>query len=83
MALRQSRTRTLIQIGGLIEKSGLLQSLGIIAGDDLQRNPDCFKSAAILLGAFHEINETIKEPFGDSQMILWEEKGKSILGRDA
>lgn len=80
MDFRQSRTRTIIQIGGLVEKSGLLQKLNISPGDDLQQNPDCFKAAAILLGAFIEINKLMKEPDSDSQILLWEENGKNLLG---
>lgn len=33
---RQSRTRTLIQIGGLVQKSGLLKAFEIELGMDLQ-----------------------------------------------
>ena len=38
-AIRKSRTRTLIQIGGLAEKAGLLEVFGIILGEDLQKSP--------------------------------------------
>jgi Conjugal transfer protein TraD len=46
---RASRTRTLIQLGGLVQKSGLPEVLRLPAGADLQRDhPD---EAAIILGA--------------------------------
>jgi hypothetical protein len=36
MTLRKKRTRTLIQLGGLVQKSGLLEPLQLKIGDDLQ-----------------------------------------------
>lgn len=35
-AERQSRTRTLIQLGGILQKSGLLEAFDIKTGEDLQ-----------------------------------------------
>lgn len=46
--LRQKRTRTLIQIGGLVEKSGLLDAFDIHTGEDLQDPTHLHKAAQIL-----------------------------------
>ena len=51
MQFRKARTRTLIQLGGLVEKSGLLEPLNITPGDDLQKDVEHLESTAILTGA--------------------------------
>ena len=47
---RAARTRTLIQLGGLVVKSGLTQKLGIQIGADLQQEEDQRKRAYAFLG---------------------------------
>ena len=81
---RKARTRTLIQLGGLIEKIGLLEMLNLTPGDDLQRDPDCFEHAAILMGALGEIREILcgNEDEVVAQKILWSERGKEMLGEN-
>ncbi|MBX9805238.1 MAG: conjugal transfer protein TraD [Alphaproteobacteria bacterium] len=51
MQFRKARTRTLIQLGGLVDKSGLLEPLNITLGDDLQKDYGHLESTAILTGA--------------------------------
>lgn len=77
--MRKARTRTLIQAGGLIEKSGLFETLGIQLGDDLQKNPDLYDSNAALLGGLMELNQQLKEPYSHQQMMIWAEIGKACL----
>ena len=47
---RKARTRTLLQIGGLIVKSGITEKLGITIGADLQKDEHQKKKAYTLLG---------------------------------
>ena len=54
---RAARTRTLIQLGGLLVKSGIAEKLGIEIGADLQREEDQKKKAYVLLGMF--VNQLI------------------------
>lgn len=68
---RKARTRTLIQVGGLVQKSGLMTAFGIEPGDDLQDYEHIHK-ARQLLGLLDEIN-----PNGDR--YYWEMKGQSLL----
>jgi hypothetical protein len=75
--LRRARTRTLIQIGGLIEKSGFLEKIGIQLGDDLQNDEILFDKASILLGAVYEINSEIRDH--EQQLNIWKEKGKNLI----
>jgi hypothetical protein len=81
MDFRKARTRTLIQLGGLIEKSNLLEPLNITLGDDLQKDVDCFESAAVLVGALSDINATLHSEDAHGYKILWLEKGKTMLAR--
>lgn len=58
---RKKRMRPLIQCGGLIEKSGLLEQLEITFGDDLQKDTEALlPKAAMLLGALLEITAQLK-----------------------
>lgn len=58
---RISRTRTLIQLGGLVAKSGLCETLQIKMGDDMQANKTNLDKASTLLGAMVLINNMITE----------------------
>jgi len=53
---RRSRTRTLIQLGGLVEKSGLMELVNIQTGEDLQLDNDAFEKAATLFEILSESN---------------------------
>ena len=76
---RKARTRTLIQLGGLVEKSGILEPLNIILGDDLQKDYEHQESTAILVGALAEIHQRCFGEEATAQKLLWAEKGKGIL----
>ena len=52
--LRQSRTRTLIQIGGLVSLTPLLDFCDIVLGEDLQSSESQHK-ANLLLGILNQI----------------------------
>lgn len=77
-AYRKKRTRTLIMCGGLMEKSGLLNTLEITLGDNLQKDIGALPKAAALLGALLEITEQLREN-PKQQILLWEERGKQEL----
>jgi hypothetical protein len=78
---RKARTRTLIQLGGLFEKSGLLESLNITLGDDLQKDFEHQESTAILVGALLEVRLRCFEEEALTQKMLWFERGKDLLGK--
>lgn len=81
MDLRKARTRSLIQLGSLIQKSGLLDDLNLTPGDDFQKDLDCHESVAILMGALCELRQTLHTDDAEAQMLLWCERGKEALGR--
>jgi hypothetical protein len=58
---RRARTRTLIQMGGLLNMIGLPQLCGIHEGDDLQKDPLNHDKAATLLGMLVQLNEKLLE----------------------
>lgn len=71
--LRQSRTRTLIQVGGLISLTPLLDFCDITLGEDLQSSESQHK-ADLLLGLLNQI-----KPKGvDIEEILAEGRGLRI-----
>jgi hypothetical protein len=54
---RRARTRTLIQMGGLINLTNIPEILGIVEGDDLQIDIQNMDKAAILLGMLMSLEE--------------------------
>ena len=78
---RRERTRRLIELGGLVDKSGLVE----LVGDD---DPD-----AVLLGALLSLKGlllgdgmTVPEPVAvQSQLALWRRRGQRVFraGADA
>jgi len=77
MSLRKSRTRTLISLGGLVAKAGLLEPLELDLGDDLQKNEQNFDAVATLMGAFLDLADPLHNDV--AQKMLWKERGKKAL----
>ncbi|MBP9691703.1 MAG: conjugal transfer protein TraD [Alphaproteobacteria bacterium] len=73
---RKAETRTKIQLGGLLIKSGIAVKFAIHIGSDLQLDPDQQEKATVLLGALIEMNENL--PSYSSKKEEW-----AILGRAA
>lgn len=74
-SLRKMRTRTLIQLGGLIEKSGMTAFFNIELGEDLQADLDQYDKAATLLGF---LSETLEE-FDENKLNEWTRIGIRIM----
>ena len=75
-AFRKLRTRTLIQLGGLVEKAGLLQTLGIAIGTDLQKDEGVKDAVTILLGSLAEIQAALEDEAHQRLCLL---KGKQAF----
>ena len=75
---RRARTRTLIQLGGLVEKSGVLDILGITMGQDLQKDPTLFNKVAILSAALNENTKVISQ-LSETDLVKWIASGRNIL----
>ena len=79
MSFRKARTRTLVQLGGLMAKSGLIDLFEIELGQDLQTDDEVFEDVAALMGALVEIKYACDLNTLPQQKILWAEKGKQAL----
>lgn len=55
---KKARTRTLIEVGCLCEKAGVLKSFGIILGKNLQKDPEMQEPVANLFKEFVRLAET-------------------------
>lgn len=60
-ALRKARTKTLIQLGALIDKAGLLREFEIELGTNLQKDIECKDQVHALFGALLELRSLLKE----------------------
>ena len=58
--MRNARTRTLIQLGGLLEKVGLVEAFAINLGSDLQKDSDMQEPMAALTGALLELASQVR-----------------------
>lgn len=74
---RRARTRTLIQLGGVVSLSGIASLLDIQEGDDLQLDFESKDKAAALLGGLSEL-VTMLETSPDLKE-KWLQKGINIL----
>ncbi len=59
-SFRRARTRTLIQLGGLFEKSGLMETFDVQVGDNLQENLEKKENVFAILGCLLELKEMMK-----------------------
>jgi hypothetical protein len=76
---RRARTRSLIQLGGLIEKAGLLKTFQLTLGDDFQKDPETKESIAALFKGFLVLNEIAQSQ--DVSMPLWVTQGLEALAK--
>jgi hypothetical protein len=66
---RRERTRQLIELGGLVQKAGLVE----LTNDD----------RAVLLGAFLAIAAKLQGDEGEQAITLWRRRGKRAFEDDA
>lgn len=72
-AQRRARTRSLIQLGGLLELAGTLDIFGISLGVDLQKDISVKNNIATLFKGFMELNKMATSP--DVDLNLWALQG--------
>jgi hypothetical protein len=75
---RAKRTRQLIQIGGLVDKSGLTNLFDIAHGMDLQNDQNKEK-AAVLLGFLSESCDNVTSEIHTRKHETWKARGLSML----
>lgn len=76
LTARKLRTKCLIQIGGLVSKSRLLDRLNIPIGTDLQDHENLAK-ASQLMGFLLEHSED--KEFTESQLTQWQRRGERAI----
>ena len=80
---RKLRTRTLIQVGGLISLSGLLEQCDISEGEDLQNDLDGREKAATLLGILIDASEALLQNNNTRQMEQFRKLGTKRMKQAA
>ncbi len=75
--LRRARTRSLIQIAGLLEKAGLLETFDIKLGKDLQKDIDMKEPVAALFKGLLVLNEMANSD--EVNLPLWATHGLGAL----
>ena len=60
-ASRKSRTRTLIQLGGLLDKAGITDKFSIMLGEDLQSDIPQMDKTDVLFGFLIEATATLND----------------------
>ena len=72
---RKARTRTLIQMGGLINMIGLAELCGVHEGEDLQLDIGAMDKAATLLGILMTAQENLPTHLSFSERNTYQRKG--------
>jgi hypothetical protein len=80
---RRARTRTLIQVGGIVKLSGLFPICRIEEGDNLQYDIGSRDNAALLLGILLDAVHNISDPPDAAQMETWRASGTRLLKQRA
>ena len=75
--LRRARTKSLIQLGALVEKVGLLETFGVTLGLDLQRDSLMKNPVAALYQGLLELNATAQS--GEIHMQTYAQQGLEEL----
>lgn len=77
--LRKARTRTLIQMGGLINMLNLPSICGINEGEDLQTDFEASDKAAVLLGMLAHLEDSLPPVLSDQVIAQFKQKGIRVI----
>lgn len=80
---RKARTRTLIQLGGLINLVALPNLCGISDGDDLQLDIKTSDKAAVLLGMLVHLEHSLPPTLSDQQIAQFKQLGIRVIKNQA
>ena len=78
-SLRKARTRTLIQMGGLINMLNLPSICGINEGEDLQTDFEASDKAAVLLGMLAHLEDSLPPTLSDQVIAQFKQKGIRVI----
>ena len=77
--LRRARTRSLIQLAGLMEKAKLLEAFHIKLGRDMQKDPEMKEPIAALYKGLLVLKEMVEA--GEVSLQIWATQGLEELRR--
>lgn len=77
--LRMSRTRTLIQMGGLLSMVNIPSWFDIELGDDLQTDMEKQDQSLMLLGLLATVAEQLPQKFSDDRKTELKLKGQRFI----
>ena len=78
-AKRRARVHSLIQLGRLLEKAGLVKTFGISLGTDLQKDLSMKEPMAALFKAFLDLNKLAQSD--EINLNLLAQQGLETLGK--
>jgi Conjugal transfer protein TraD len=79
VAARKARTRTLIQLGGLMNLVALPNLCGINDGDNLQLDLEASDKAAVLLGMLVHLQDSLPPTLSDQLIASFKQKGIRMM----
>ena len=82
-SLRKARTRTLIQMGGLINMLNLPSICGINEGEDLQTDFENSDKAAVLLGMLAHLEDSLPPALSEQAIAQFKQKGIRVIKNHA
>lgn len=76
--MRRARNRSLIQLGSLVDRAGLLETFGITLGEDLQKAPELKMQVGGLFKGLLVLNDMVTS--GEAfHKELWSHQGLEAL----
>lgn len=79
--LRRARTRSLIQLAGLMEKAKLLETFDIELRRDMQKDPEMREPVAALFKGLLVLKEMVES--GEISLQIWAVQGLEELAKKA
>lgn len=77
--MRRARTRSLILVGALVEKAGLLKTFNLPVGKDFQRDGELKMQIAALYKGFLTLNDIANS---EAHLELWGHQGLAALAEN-
>ncbi len=77
--MRRARTKSLIQVGALVEKSGLLETFSLPLGKDFQKDSELKLQVSALYKGFLVLNDIVAA--GEAHIPTWSEQGLAALAQ--
>ncbi len=77
--MRRARVKSLIEVGALVEKAGLLKTFDLPLGRDFQKDPELKMQVSALYKSLLFLNEMVAS--GEAHIPTWSEQGLAALAK--